>query len=288
MSDAQWQFLVQVKQQRVALLFVNYLSSISIQAKSLNENDGVSIYCASVQYQQARQAFEAFVLQPDHPKYQQAAWQHGTTSELQTDQQSVVSSFSKDFLAHAGPVTLVIFALCWLVFLASLAGAAQGIFNQIKFYPQLSMHALMENPLRLLGPIFFHFSWLHLVFNTMWWWQLGGSIERILGKGALILLLLLSGIFSNIGQFIVSGPEFGGLSGVVYGLVGFVWWMGWLAPQKGLFLSKSLVGFLLFWILLGYADLLPMNIANTAHLLGLICGCLFAYLYVNIYNRSIN
>lgn len=283
---AQWQLLVQIKQQPVALLFVNYLSSISIQAKSLSEDGGFSIYCSVEQYQQAKQAFEAFILQPDHPKYQQAAWQHGETDQLEANQPSILSGFSQDFFAHAGPVTLVIFALCWLVFLASLAGAAKPIFYALQFYQQVSIEALLHNPLRLIGPMFFHFSWLHIVFNTMWWWQLGGSIEKVLGKGMLIQLLLLTGICSNVGQFVVSGADFGGLSGVVYGLVGFVWWMGWLAPDKGLFLSKPLVGFLLFWILLGYANVLPMNIANTAHLLGLVSGCLFALLQVKLKNTN--
>ena len=120
----------------------------------------------------------------------------------------------------------------------------------------------------------------------MWWWQLGGAVEKALGKGVLLHLLLLSAMSSNVGQYLVSGANFGGLSGVVYGLVGFVWWMGWLAPEKGLFLSKPLVGFLLFWLLLGYADVLPINMANTAHLLGLISGCLLALLQVAWKKRS--
>jgi GlpG protein len=85
---------------------------------------------------------------------------------------------------------------------------------------------------------------------------------------------------SNVGQFLVDGPYFGGLSGVVYGLVGYVWWLGWLMPEKGLTLSKSIIGFMLFWLLLGYTTILPFNIANTAHLLGLISGCCLAYIKV--------
>ena len=117
-------------------------------------------------------------------------------------------------------------------------------------------------------------------FNTMWWWQLGGCIEKSLGRITLVNLFLVSAIASNLGQFMVSGPYFGGLSGVVYALVGFIWWLGWLAPEKGLSLSKPIIGFLLFWLVLGFVDLLPVNTANTAHLLGLISGCLMALLTV--------
>ena len=76
----------------------------------------------------------------------------------------------------------------------------------------------------------------------------------------------------------VDGPSFGGLSGVVYALVGYVWWLGWLMPEKGLSLSKPIIGFMLFWLLLGYTSLMPINVANTAHLLGLLSGCMLAYL----------
>jgi len=96
----------------------------------------------------------------------------------------------------------------------------------------------------------------------------------------------VSAIASNLAQFLVSGPNFGGLSGVVYALVGFVWWSGYLAPEKGLTLSKPIIGFLLFWLLLGFVDLLPVNVANTAHLVGLISGCLMAVFTIKMGKNS--
>jgi GlpG protein len=63
------------------------------------------------------------------------------------------------------------------------------------------------------------------------------------------------------------------------GLVGFIWWLGYLAPEKQLSLAKPLVAILLFWMLLGFMEVLPMNMANTAHLLGLLSGCLMAVFY---------
>jgi len=67
--------------------------------------------------------------------------------------------------------------------------------------------------------------------------------------------------------------------------MGFVWWYGYLAPEKGLSLSKPIVGFLLFWLVLGFAELLPVNMANTAHLLGLISGCLYAFLVTKVFKQ---
>ena len=280
--------LVQLEQHNIALLFANYLSSLGIDAKVVSESvtaagaerfsskKGHTVYCQQDKIEQAKTEFEHFIKKPYDEKYQQAAWQHGETVDVNSKDLTLLSSFKESFLAHAGVVTLVVFTLCWLVFLGSNLGWSRPIFTFLQFYPQLSFDELLSEPWRIIGPAFFHFSWLHIVFNTMWWWQLGGSIEKSLGKSTLINLLLISAIFSNVGQFIVSGANFGGLSGVVYALVGFVWWYGYLAPEKGLFLSKPIIGFLLFWLVLGFADLLPVNVANTAHLLGLISGCLLA------------
>ncbi|WP_057829918.1 rhomboid family intramembrane serine protease GlpG [Colwellia sp. TT2012] len=275
--------LVQVKDHNIALLFSNYLQSLGIQAQlKANSEQGYMILCPKNKISQAKTEFDAFILQPYADKYQQAAWDRAETVTLNADDFSLLANFKENFLAHAGIVTLVIFSLCWLVFLGSELGWAQQIFNSLQFYPQLSVDAFLAEPLRLIGPAFFHFSWLHIVFNTMWWWQLGGSIEQTLGKKTLINILLISAIVSNLGQYLVSGANFGGLSGVVYALVGFVWWFGYLAPERGLSLAKPLVGFLLFWLLLGFVDLLPVNVANTAHLLGLLSGCFLALVTVKV------
>jgi GlpG protein len=277
--------LVQVKQHNIALLFANYLTSLDIDAKVQKDDSDYVIYCASHKIAQAKEIFAEFIADPYQEKYQQAAWQSGQVSQVQDNSPSLITSFKQQFLAHAGVVTLTVFALCWLVFIASLLGFARPTFELLHFYPKLTIEAFFDSPLRLLGPALFHFSWLHIVFNTMWWWQLGGSVERTLGKGALINLFLITALVSNLGQFMVSGPNFGGLSGVVYGLVGYVWWYGWLAPEKGLMISKPIIGFLLFWLLLGYADVLPVNMANTAHLLGLVSGCLLAAVNVLLMKR---
>lgn len=279
--------LVQLEQHNIALLFSNYLATIGIVAKVVSDSQNShTVYCQTDKIAEAKAEFDVFIKAPFEQKYQQAAWQHGETVAINRSDLTLLANFKENFLAHAGFITLVVFVACWIIFLASNLGWSRAIFAHLQFYPQLSIDAFLAEPWRLLGPAFFHFSWLHIVFNTMWWWQLGGSIEKELGKGTLINLLLISAIFSNLGQFIVSGANFGGLSGVVYALVGFVWWYGYLAPEKGLSLSKPIVGFLLFWLVLGFIDVLPVNIANTAHLLGLISGCLLAVLSVRSSRKS--
>jgi GlpG protein len=275
--------VVQLKDHNIALLFSNYMKTLGIDLEVEQSTEtGYIIYCREEDLALVKTEFEAFILNPYANKYQLAAWQHGETVRLNAGDYTLLKSFKENFLAHAGWVTLSIFIVCWLVFLASELGWAKTLFTSLHFYPQLSIDAFIAEPLRLIGPAFFHFSWLHIVFNTMWWWQLGGSIEKQLGKTCLLNVLLISAIVSNLGQYMVTGANFGGLSGVVYALVGFVWWCGFLAPEQGLSLAKPIVAFLLFWLVLGFVDLLPVNLANTAHLLGLISGCLLALFTVKV------
>lgn len=270
--------LVSVTDHSIALLFSNYLSSRDILAEVRQEDDHFVIYCQENCLEEAHEVFEEFIQNPSADEYQLAAWNNNVTTNVVANGPSFFALFKQNFMSHAGVVTLVVFTFCWLVFIASNLGWEREAFKQLHFFNKLNTEHFFENPFRLLGPVFFHFSLLHIAFNTMWWWQIGGSIEKVMGKGELIQLFLLSAILSNLGQFLVSGPNFGGLSGVVYGVVGYVWFAGWLAPEKELSLSKPIVGFLLFWLLLGFVDVLPVNMANTAHLLGLVAGCFLAWL----------
>jgi GlpG protein len=135
---------------------------------------------------------------------------------------------------------------------------------------------------RIITPIFLHFSIMHLVFNLYWFWSFGGQIEDLRGATRFALLVLIIGALSNIGQAVVTGPNFGGLSGVVYGLLGYLWMRVRQGNAEGYQLSTSaLVISLVFFVLciarqepnLGqYLTAIPDNVANVAHGVGLVVG----------------
>ena len=54
---------------------------------------------------------------------------------------------------------------------------------------------------RLITPIFLHFGIVHFIFNSLWLSMLGSRIERLSGSIHLILLVLISGLVSNLAQF---------------------------------------------------------------------------------------
>lgn len=129
---------------------------------------------------------------------------------------------------------------------------------------------------RLITPIFLHFAWFHLLFNGIWMWQLGSIIERRMGPWDLAGLVLVIGMGSNISQFLSTGPLFGGLSGVVYGLLGYFWVQGRLNPRFGLVLNDSVVYLMLGWFVLCWIGVIP-NVANWAHTAGLGLGMVAAW-----------
>ncbi|WNC68938.1 rhomboid family intramembrane serine protease GlpG [Thalassotalea nanhaiensis] len=275
------QILVNVEQKSIALIFADYLKSININCEikpALNDNqtlDGWAILCDSQEIDRAKYEFEQFIRQPNHPKYQQSAWQSGQSVKL-NGSSGLTKQIKANFLAQAGPFTIGIFILCWLVFAATFLLFGNSLYQLVIFNQAGDISQTAAQPWRLITPALFHYSLLHIAFNTMWWWQLGGQIEKNLGLNKIILLFIGSAVLSNVAQFYMSGPNFGGLSGVVYATVGFVWWYGYLNPDKGIGLSNSIIGFMLFWLVLGYTEFMPINVANTAHLVGLISGVLYA------------
>ena len=102
-------------------------------------------------------------------------------------------------------------------------------------------------------------------------------MEKRLGSGKLIVLTLISALLSGFIQHKFGGPWFGGLSGVVYALMGYVWLRGERDPQSGIYLQRGLMTFALIWIIAGWFDLFGMAIANGAHVAGLAVGLAMAF-----------
>lgn len=181
------------------------------------------------------------------------------------------SNLTNGLLKNTGWLTRVLAGLTVLLYLLLQMDPVSVLdaFRISHSYSELPT----QQPWRFITPVLLHFSLMHLVFNVFWWWYLGGRIERYLGTPWLLAVFLFSGIVANIAQYMVSGPNFGGLSGVVYGLLGFCWLYSMGRPTF-LRLPPGLIVFMIGWLLLGYTGVLWVNIANEAHLAGLLAGCL--------------
>ena len=146
---------------------------------------------------------------------------------------------------------------------------------------------------RLITPMFIHFSLTHLVFNCLWIYVLGTKIEQIDGHITFINLVIFSSIISNLAQhFFGESALFGGLSGVIYGLLGYCMIIEIDTKQERYDLPPALYLFMLIWLILGFLGILNLfgfgNVANYAHLGGLISGIIFAMITRYVFIRDIN
>jgi GlpG protein len=124
---------------------------------------------------------------------------------------------------------------------------------------------------RLITPIFLHFGATHLLFNGLVLLDLGRRVEAISGTAALAAMVLVFGVLGNVAQYLAAGPAFGGLSGVLYGLFGFIWVMARRAPGSGYAIRDAEVVTLAIWsgiCLLGLVG----PVGNAAHAAGFVAG----------------
>ncbi|GGB41627.1 rhomboid family intramembrane serine protease GlpG [Oceanisphaera marina] len=259
---------------RRAQSFVDYLAGMGLKCElTLDDEHNVSLWLVDEsRWQQAQLEVKRFIAEPLHPRYQDAAWRQGDT-QVQFAKGPAQPGLLRDVLSRTGPLNMLVLLACLTVYGLSWLGLP--MFGLLAFPPQLSL---------LLGPEFWrgftpallHFSLMHLVFNLFWWWYLAGMVERRRGHGKLLLLLLISALLPNLMQFLASGPQFGGLSGVVYALLAYVWLSGRLNPAGGIGLPDGMAVFMVVWLILGFAGALG-PVANLAHLGGGLIGLLQAW-----------
>jgi GlpG protein len=137
---------------------------------------------------------------------------------------------------------------------------------------------------RLFTPMFVHFGVLHIFFNMLWLLDLGTMIERRQNTRVLTALVLVIAGLSNLGQYLWAGPRFGGMSGVVYGLIGYIWMRGKFDPGSGLFLHSSTVSMAVIWFVLCLVGAIP-HVANAAHSVGFAVGIAWGYLSAFLSSR---
>src|SRR5262249_27422424 len=130
---------------------------------------------------------------------------------------------------------------------------------------------------RLVTPIFLHGGWLHLLFNMLWLFELGGMIEILEGPRKLATLMLVLAVLATTAQYMLSGPSFLGMSGVVYGLLGYVWMMSRHHAGTRYVMPTQTVYFMLVWLVVCLVGIIP-NVANAEHVVGFVVGTAWGFL----------
>lgn len=142
---------------------------------------------------------------------------------------------------------------------------------------------------RLFTPCLLHGDIFHILFNMLWLFALGKQLEEKLKAGRYIIFILITGIISNIVQYLMTGSNFLGFSGVLCAMIMFVHTRQRLAAWEGYRLDRMTFAFLMVFIfgMLGFqiasffVDIstglnISPAIANTAHVTGLVSGYVLA------------
>ena len=150
---------------------------------------------------------------------------------------------------------------------------------------RLALISLRTNPWelwRLVTPIFLHMGIMHLVFNMLLLHRFGSDLETRYGTPRYAGLVVIIALLSILAQSLAPttwGPfsgswNHGGMSGVVYGLFGFIWVRMRMDPSARLFLDPTTIMFLIGWLFLAVflTQTGTMPIANLAHAAGLLAG----------------
>ncbi|MEN9835289.1 MAG: hypothetical protein RL011_1482 [Pseudomonadota bacterium] len=138
---------------------------------------------------------------------------------------------------------------------------------------------------RLITPMFLHVGIVHFGFNSYFLYIVGYQIERLIGASWFVLVYLLSGVGGNLASAAFSVNMSAGASSALFGLLG----AGFLLERTVGSRIKQLTGrrprnrayAMTLLINLGLGLLIPF-IDNSAHIGGLVTGCLLTAAMINL------
>ncbi|MBW3596565.1 MAG: rhomboid family intramembrane serine protease [Planctomycetes bacterium] len=281
-----------------AARFADYLLTQGVEVKAEEDPAGWAIWVRDEnQLDVAREELEQFSEAPDDERYRQAS---GSAAALRREEQKRQEEYRRKThemrdrwnrpVMQRRPLTVVLIVLSGLVTLLSGMGDNWEIAGELSFveinrneqgapvHPVDGFHDIKQGQLwRLVTPIFLHFDILHVLFNCYWVFLLGGMIEERRGAWRLGAMVLAVAVISNAAEYSFTGnPVFGGMSGVVYGLLGYIWMKMQFDPKAGFYLEPSTILILLAFLLICLTGIFP-RIANTAHVAGLLVGMAVGY-----------
>lgn len=269
--------------------FLDYLTAEAIpaQLRPVAEGDGVEVWIVDEDHvADGRRELAEFLSDPQAAAYREAAAEasRDREAELKARAEAAREHLRSDAEAKQPywsrfPATSLIAVGCITVGLLTMLGeASPEIIRALKISNDPAVRSLPEvgagELWRLASPALLHFGPAHFVFNLLFLFPIGRMVEQRRGSGTLLLLCLAFAVASNLTQYWWAGPNFGGLSGVLCGLFGYIIIKQILQPDLGLELPQQTI--VVFLVYLVFAAIAIKNIANAAHFGGLAVGALVA------------
>ncbi|WP_406700528.1 rhomboid family intramembrane serine protease [Singulisphaera sp. Ch08] len=276
----------------------DHLLTLGVTTKVDHRPEGAAVWVHHEdQIPLAKQELEQYLKDPHDARYQIATQ---SADSIRREAERLDRQYRKNVRDLSGqlnspglsrrPLTTTLIAISVVVFLLQNSPYAAATINTLSFTLRVIdelgfRHSLGLLPIlhgevwRLITPIFIHFDILHILFNMWWLWVLGSLVESRRSTKTLAAVVLISAIASNSGQFFYDLQtnhalyNFGGMSGVVYAIFGYVWMRGRQEPELGMMINYRTVQMMLFWLVLCFSGAVG-NVANAAHLVGLVTGML--------------
>ncbi|MDZ4686714.1 MAG: rhomboid family intramembrane serine protease [Planctomycetaceae bacterium] len=270
-----------------AARFQGFLIAQGTKCRLDDEADGVAVWVYDDdRVPAARQHLAEFLATPDDARFRDADKQAAAVLREEAAKRKAARRntvvMSQRWSRPAGmqaPITVAILVACVYLFVETeFLKDQRGIMLRLFISDDGTWTAIRNGEVwRLFTPVLMHGGVLHILCNLLWWWDLGLMIENRRGSLRFLLMVIAIAVGSNVLQFEMDGPRFLGLSGVVFGLFGYVWVKGKLDPSDGLGISDQNAVWMLVWFVLCFTPFVG-NIANWAHTGGLVLGVLFGAL----------
>lgn len=280
-----------------ARIFRAYLLTLGIHADvEQNRDNQWAIWVhEETRLDEGREELESFLENPKDPRYSAAA---DTGRKIEKAEKLENEKFQKRqsdlrlklhmSQMRGGPLTLALIVISVgvtiMMNVPDIGNQVRSLFSIMALHVTGNQVAYSIIPLnevrhgqiwRLLTPIFLHFGFMHILFNMLWLKLLGGAMEAVEGTWRLAAYVLIFGIISNVVEFFWTGPFFGGMSGVNYGLFAYVWLVGKQTGDNRYYIDNFNIGLMMFWFFACLFGIIP-NVANGAHAAGLVLGVIAA------------
>ncbi|MET8097471.1 rhomboid family intramembrane serine protease [Streptomyces sp. NPDC005236] len=130
---------------------------------------------------------------------------------------------------------------------------------------------------RMLTSMFLHGSVMHILFNMVSLWWIGGPLEAALGRARYITLYFVSGLAGSALSYLLAGPDQPslGASGAIFGLFGATA----ILMRRLNYDMRPVIGLLVVNLIISFSP--GFNIAWQAHVGGLIGGVVVGYAMVH-------
>lgn len=286
-----------------AARFAGYMQSLGIRTQIDPESEGWSVWVIDEDHvAKGREELAAFRENSRDPRYNAQA-----PPEAASRPKPRVVNLRDRWVSPKGtqPLVTVLTAICILVAVYRMMEPRSNLTSRFQIVASTRENAIpgpfpAPNHLgevrrgevwRLITPILLHFGLPHIFFNMLWLQTLGNAIEFRRGTWAITGIVLVVAIVSNVAEYEVSAwmgqinpGRFGGMSGVNYGLFGYLWVKDRFDPSAGLAISRQTTMWMMLWLFLCMTGLVG-PIANTAHVVGLLTGGVIAYAPVLLRTR---